>query len=507
MATYETVVDWNNDGDYSDMGEDVSARVSTRNKPVTLEFGRDQARSLSPSAPGRAQFDLDNISRDYSPENASSPLAGNLLPGRRVRFRGTHLSTTYTLYQGRIDDYHVSPVLEDRLAEFTALDGLADLKTVTLSTEVFQKIRSGQAINIVLDACGWTAGRDIDAGASIFPWWWVEGDDGLKAVLDILASEGPDALAFIGPSGEFVFRDRHHRLIRTASTTPQATYTSAGVEPQFVTPFEYDAGWREVFNTVTCNVANRTLTGATTVVYSDTQTRFLAAGETVEVNVKLSNPVLNAVTPVAVTDYALKSGAVTASLSRTTGQTITIRISATSAAQIDGLALRAQELTNSGTVQITMTDAPSITKYGLRDLPYDAPWANANDVIDLLQLIVLQHADRLPIVQITLAGTNEMRLTEQFARDLSDRVTIVESELGLNADFFIERIIHTIDTDLHTTTFGCQKALAPIANAFILDSSQLDVGRVGKTGFIPTGTLFVLDNGSQGILGTNVLGY
>lgn len=462
--------------------------------------------SLSPMAVGRAQFHLNNQSRDYSPENASSPLAGNLRPGRTVRIQGTHVGTTYTLYIGRTDEFAVSPAIADKLAEFTALDGLADLAAVDISTAVYPVIRSGAAIGHILDACGWTAGRDIDTGASVFPYWWVDGTDGFSAVKDVVASEGMGAIAYIGPSGEFVFRDRHHRLTRSASSDSQQTFYATGsVEPLFSDPFVYDAGWREVVNTATCDVTERTVASELTEVYADTLIRNIAVGDTLTVNAKLSAVAVDAVTPVAGTDFTLLSGSVNVVLSRTSGQSIDVSITATSAAQLVGLRIRAYQLNTAGTVRVTATDTSSVTTNGVRSLSYDAPWLGANDAVGVLQQLVAQHAERLPAVHITLVGANAARLTQQFARDLSDRITVVEPQTGLDADFHIEQIKHEIDTAIHLTTFGCEKAPSNGSSVFILDTSLLDVGVIGR--FIDPDALFILDSSSQGLLGTSILAY
>lgn len=507
MAAYETHIDWNNDGDYDDANENVSTRINTRNTPVVIQYGRDQARSLSPMAIGRAQFHLTNTSRDYSPENTSSPLVGNLRPGRRVRVRATHNSNTYTLYLGRTDEFSIAPAISDQLAEFTALDGLADIAAVSVSTEIFQVIRSGEAIGKILDACGWTAGRDLDAGASVFPFWWEDGTDGLSAVKNVLASEGPESIVYIGPSGEFVFRDRHHRLMRSASITSQATFSATGVEPLFSDPFGYDAGWREVVNTVNTEVTERVVDSVLSEVYSDTRLRNLGLGETLSVLVKLSDPVMNAVVPVSGTDFTTLSGTVSVALSRTSGQSIEIQIRGTTAAQIEGLKLRANRVASASTVKIAATDAGSISVYGVRALSYDAPWVSVNDAVGVLQRLVLQRAERLPVVQLNIVGANATRLTQQLARDLSDRVTVIESGTGLDADFYIEQIKHEIDTAIHTTTFGCEKVVANVTGAFVLDISQLDVGRVARDGFILPVDLFILDSTTQGLIGTNLLAY
>jgi len=56
-------VDWDGDGEFTDAGGDVSARVLAR-PGVAVQRGRDQARQLSPPMAGSASLVLDNRSRD-----------------------------------------------------------------------------------------------------------------------------------------------------------------------------------------------------------------------------------------------------------------------------------------------------------------------------------------------------------------------------------------------------------------------------------------------------------
>ncbi len=90
---FEMHIDWNNDGDYADTGEDVTARTLNEGTPE-VRRGRDLARDLAPSAPAILQFELNNASGDYTPENTGSPLFGDLVPGRPVRLRAIPTAET-----------------------------------------------------------------------------------------------------------------------------------------------------------------------------------------------------------------------------------------------------------------------------------------------------------------------------------------------------------------------------------------------------------------------------
>ncbi|OLT24424.1 hypothetical protein BJF79_13865 [Actinomadura sp. CNU-125] len=90
-VNWGVAIDWDGDGFTS--ADDVTARVLARGG-LTAQYGRDQTRELSPMAAGAGDFEIDNASRDYSPDNLASPLVGKLLPGRSVRIRATSGSTS-----------------------------------------------------------------------------------------------------------------------------------------------------------------------------------------------------------------------------------------------------------------------------------------------------------------------------------------------------------------------------------------------------------------------------
>ncbi len=84
QAKWLVSVDWNDDGVFSDPDEDVTSDVLG----LTLEHFRDLASGYMESA--RLDLELRNETHRYSPPNASSALAGNLVPGRRVWVRAAY---------------------------------------------------------------------------------------------------------------------------------------------------------------------------------------------------------------------------------------------------------------------------------------------------------------------------------------------------------------------------------------------------------------------------------
>lgn len=228
-VTYKIFVDWFGTGTVAATGNDVTENVLGGGS-WSSSYGRDQARQLSPTSVGTANWTLCNVSRTYSPENPASPLFGFLGPGRETEFHVELDSVDHQLFTGRIDDFNVTVDFSDRNATFTGLDGLGQLRVTDLSTAVFEGLRTGQIVNVILDEAGWDPDlRSIDIGASFTRFWWAEGQNALDALLDVVAAEGPPAIVYVAPDGTFVFRDRHHRLLLPASLVPQATYSAGAL--------------------------------------------------------------------------------------------------------------------------------------------------------------------------------------------------------------------------------------------------------------------------------------
>lgn len=208
-------------------GEDITGRVLGLRSALQFQYGRDTNRSLSTIQPGETGITLDNSSRDYSPDNTDSSLYGMVRPGRQMIVRASFNGRTHTLFNGYLDEFTLVPTRSERAVEVGALDVLQRLNEASISTELFESLQTGQAIHKLLDAISWpTDKRDIDHGATTIRWWWENDSDAFEAMNKIVQSEGAPAISFVDSAGNFVFRDRHHRVIREPSRAVQATFVS-----------------------------------------------------------------------------------------------------------------------------------------------------------------------------------------------------------------------------------------------------------------------------------------
>lgn len=503
-------------------GDDVTRDVIS---DISITYGRDQDRQLSPSSVGSAAFSVINVDRKYSPEDTSSPLAGDLNPARDARVSVTWNGTEYSLMSGRLDDYNIKADFSDRSAAFTFLDGLSLLQGVKLSTAVYESMRTGELINTVLDLAGWTGPRDIGTGATLVKFWWVDGTDALTAIQDLVRSEGPPAVAYQEPDGTFVFRDRHHRLQRTESLASQATYVSSEIScaspaatgMTYTPPFTYVHGWRDIVNAVSFDVDERSPAGTVSAVWTSEDSYNLALGEAVDISISTTDPFKDAITPVQGTDFRKTgAGAVSVLLSRTSGASATITFLAVGGAvNISGLQLRARPIPVNRTIKVVRKDTASIGQHGERSYPDSAPWANANDAAAIATMILLHYAQRRPTVQIRIVTSDPAHFLQVLQRRISDRIHITNGEMRLDDDFFVERITHSIQrfnqvgkSPVHAVVLGCEKQLQLATNPFTFDKrgAGFDDGVFDPITSDNASTVFIFDHPQQGKFDTGLFG-
>lgn len=513
-ATYRILIDWDGDGTFDHAGSDVTARVLGTRTPFTSRYGRDQARALAPPAPNPAHLELNNASRDYSPENSGSPLAGLVRPGRGIVALADINTDTYPIYSGHLDDYTVQPAMDKRSVDVSCLDGLGRHRGVPVTTALYAGLRTGQAIHLVLDAVGWPEDlRDIDFGSTVMPWWWLQADDAYDAIQQLVDSEGPPAFCVTDLGGMITFRDRHHRVQREHALLVQATWGGPDPgDPSMSEPFLYHDGWRDIINVVDLDVPVRQPSGTLAVVWSSDGQRALSDGETISVSATSSTPFLSAVAPEIGTDVVVVSGAVTAQLLHTSGASTTVLITATGGpAVVSRVQVRGYPLVTQTTVQVRAEDTASIDEYGRRALPSGRRpvWAGVHDAAAIAAIILSQRAQRLPTVTVTMQGKSDDQLLHQLSRILSDRVRIIEPELGLDADFYVELIAHDLrGGPLLATKFGAEMVPATVADPFTFDVSGrgFDDGRFGDTGRDDPESVFVFDHPVQGQFDVGLFG-
>lgn len=499
---FTIAVDWSQAGSFDRTLEDLSGRVD--NDTIEIAVGRESQKTTAHAAPGRAGVTIsDNRDRYLSPENSSSPIYGTVLPGRRAQIRATAGTSEYMLIDGLLTAFNIDA--DGRGNPFTAevSDGYARLGASKLSTQLYQGYRTGDALNTILDIIDWPGLRSIDPGATLMPLWWVEGDDVVTAINNLVDAEGPPAIAYIQGS-TFVFHDRHHRILNAASTTSQGTFTQiipAGTGPGgdykvAAGTFVYNHGLADIVNSVTYSVGVRRA-AASDEVWSTDDGFTIAAGDVVTITAKASDPFISATVNIDTT------ATVSTSLDRTSGASATITLTCSGDGVVTHLGLQGIAYPVVRTVKVAASDAGSIARFGEQVWPDDSPpYVTAYDAQAIATRIVTGYASNRPTVTFTIAGYSTAALAKIMTLRVSDRITVRNDSIGLNTDFIVERLVYRVlNLDLVELDVGAT-ITDPVqpSNAFTFDVSGhgFDQGAFGAAGIDAAGTVFLFDVAGQG---------
>jgi hypothetical protein len=509
FATYTLQVDWNNDGDFGDAGEDVTARLLH----VQWERGRDYASALTGrSKSAKLRATLDNTSGDYSSFNTSSPLTGKIVPGRKVRLDGGTGSFPYTFPIVFNDSPHFVGYLQ-RIIPIGDLHGkdvailevwgaLGQINQKRIHVELVADIGTGAAFEDILEEAGLTTTTDFkfDTGQTTIKRFWLSiVDHTIKALRQVEWVEG----GFIkeNKDGVIEFEDRHHRL-KSPHTTSQATFSDASGAARTYSKAPQQDAMVGIFNEFDATVQTYTVASSNTVLWtlaeSGADSPLLAPRESKRFWAVFPNPdsatdaihVDSWAAPVATTDYitnTVSDGSGTDHTADTAvsdveeGPNIRERIvtnNASVSVYLTLLQVRGKVVTRNDPVRLRATDTDSQTAYGKRNFTLQSQlmpdtaegqsWADYHLSI---------YKDPIPIVEIWVnANRDHTHLVEALSRDISDRITLVatnDAGLGINEDFFIEAEKHVINSDrVHWVRWRLSPA-SGYSNFWILNTSAL----------------------------------
>jgi len=284
----------------------------------------------------------------------------------------------------------------------------------------------------------------------------------------------------------------------------------------FLEPFGYSHGWRDIVNTVNFDVDERRPQDTYDVVWSSDDTIALSLGQSIQIQAKASDPFRDALDLVSGTDITFSGpGTVVTSISRRSGQSTTLTITAAGGAvTINHVQIRARPVPVARTIKVSAADSVSVQRHGQRSNPDDAPWVNANDAQAIALLLLAHYAQRRPTVSLRLVSSDEEHLLQILTRTISDLITIQHGELGLDGDFHIESLEHAIarmpnadaedtgcETRVHYATLGCERTgLIVPTNPFTFDVAGLgfDDGVFDPTAADDPASVFIFDHPTQG---------
>jgi hypothetical protein len=504
-VTYTVAIDWDDDGDFTDTGENITADVLHMTWRLGLAQPYD---SLAP--PISAQITLRNASRAYSPEYS----AYDLQPGKPIRIQSDDGLTTRTHFTGFISRVEPMPgALGQRLSIIHASGPEPWLAQHHIRLPPQVNVTADQVVAAALDALhlrlpviggywlldvpghaeldsstrlGGTYPRVIETGQSTFAYTadtWGAGLPADEALLQMAESER--GRVFVNRFGQIVFFNRHHTLL---SMTALASFA----DNMDGLAYAYGA---EVTNRVQVAMIPRSIGAAGTTLWRLESAQAIQPGEAGLRRLVApfrdgdSRPIgaLTVIEPAAGVDYQANTLAdgtgvdVTAQLvvrlveTGASGATLEIRNDSPSKVYLlAGAQLRGTPIIQGDPLLIEQVDWAGVNRYGLNTLRLNTPaLGSLEDADQLARFELARRKDPRGVVR-SLDLTGALHLAQILARSLFDRITVQDTQTDHNTDYFIIAEEHTVD--LGGARHRCRWLLEPAsASAFwVLDSSHLD---------------------------------
>ncbi|RMF81299.1 MAG: hypothetical protein D6737_05475, partial [Chloroflexi bacterium] len=494
-----------NAGDSSNADDNIAARV--RDLQWRLGFA---APFDTVAAPSSAQIIVENYDKSFSPENTSHALTRSKLVAidsddgtmRRRHFTGmidriepapgtqgkrqAVLHATGVEQQLAEHQVHIAPGID-----ITADTAIADvlnqvhLRPPRLKLHWIVGIAGnsevGQAMIVVEDEP-----VTLEGGQTVLAYVGDTWGDGIAALDAIRAiAETERGRFFVNRDGQLVFYNRHHTLLDTASLVTFADNMDG---------LDYAFG-DAVVNQVEVRLIPRSVGTAGTVLWTTDQTQKIKRGESLDIVVTFRDdndePIgalaLEALVPG--NDYtanANKAGTaddmtafVHIALIEQSFSAALLRVRNLSAQKVflqPGMQLRGTPLFQGNPIMVSRRDETSIAQYGLKRIAFTLP--ALTDIESAEQLARYELARRKDprgtVRRMTLHDTQHT--AQQLTRTLFDRITIIETQTGHNADYFIIAEAHHLQPKQarHETTWLLESA---DASAFWV----VNTGTVGET--------------------------
>ena len=159
---------------------------------------------------------------------------------------------------------------------------------------------------------------------------------------------------------------------------------------------------------------------------------------------------------------------------------ITLTINGSSTLFITKLQARGTPITTNDPVTIKAEDSTSQTAFGKRTWPSKTKFIpTTTEAVDWADFNLGIYKDPTATLKLSyIANRDQTALDEMITRNVSDRITLVannNANLGINGDFFVEAINHTISSDrTHKVQYLISDAIQ-FSDFLVLNTSKLGV--------------------------------
>lgn len=436
-------VDWNNDGAFDDPYDSLEADTDQ------LEYvvGKDKASQLvSTAVAGKASVHMINVEGRYSRFNAASPIFGQMLPRRKMKISmlapiAGVLWTGWTAAAPKAAAT-VGGVPTATLEGIGALGLLAN-PNLKINPPPLHFVKTGVAVNAVLDAVGWpAANRIIDAGDMYVGDWFPEDIGALEALQQLADLEG--GIIREGKNWDIVFESRYHRQADAASIASQGTFTDAlgavlgydelgvGEEQVYnraevtVTQFRQDAVASQLWllNPITLGP------GETRIIIAQYPADVAFADAGLTHNMAINPPTFPGVVTITPTIRARRVEYALTNTHGSIGVSVTLQLVGRAFRQVTQFLVRKEDLT-------------SQSKYQLSMYPFPSPW-HWNEAYASAQAewVIETYKEPSPTLRLGFPAGDDVMLAQVVAREMSDRISLVatswQTQFGISGDFYVE---------------------------------------------------------------------
>jgi hypothetical protein len=476
-------MDWDGDGiyDHDNLALSLESLSITRGRPY---FIRKDGSGFEKLDVGKLRGTLTNTDGRFNVENEASTYYPYIPVGKLMKLMAsTPGSVRTSVFTGTVEDI----VPDSRTASKASIsceDGVRFLDQ-TASVSVRSGVRVDQIIPLALEAVNWPAqwSSHVDIGAEVKPYWWMDRENVLNALHDVVGSELGGL--WLGNDGSLKFRSRYASPSVVASLT-----TNDFVLGSIETP----RPWEVVRNSLRVNVYPPLLQTAVEV-WRWQETVQLNAGEsrTVWANFAyagVSVPINNFIPPVATTDYLANANSDGSGTNRTANITVTVlsvfsgsaklRLTNTGAtsAWITLMRTRADAITVPDETFVDAEDSSSIQRYQRRTFELTSRWFQDSEVAQSLTDFMVSF---LASPRLFVRGVIANNLDLQFGIDLGDAVDLYIPEKGINGTYRLAWLDHK-SRDRNLRVFDTTLLFEPFfdlsGNYWQFDSAQVGISTI-----------------------------
>ena len=436
LARLKVYISWDGTGNFDGPYDDITNDV----KHTTVRRGRSSELGIAEA--GTLELRVNDSNGKYSPENITSPLHGLLLPRRQVKFEGS-LGGTISIFYGYLEKITPHPQLSEQDTYIYAIDGLDFLSRAEISSTLYKNQLTGVLIGHILDNAGWSAtARDINTGQLTVPLGYWQNSNALNAIHELEKSEF-EAFAYIDHAGNFKYEDGAFRDAAACAATFNNNYQD----------LKYTLEAKSIYNEIRVEVRKCELQPQLEIWRLEEEPT-IANGVTKTFWASFEDLADSIVTPVATTDYQAWTGAGGTGTDKTADISIvTTKFAQSAKLEVTNntgvtvylylLKLRGELYDMQSSITVKAEDAgvgSSQAKYQKRTLTLASKFlTNVAIAQTYADNALAKYKDPSPDISLTLIATMEGAGDELIHRQISDKIRVINTKLGLDKYFFIEQ--------------------------------------------------------------------